>query len=290
LHVGAVTIAPTLQRAAILLTALLWANAWPNAEPTYTKFAKRLVNAHLADQPLPKLSDIQSGAKLADAYDVQKRFIDKVCKKHGGIAGYKGAVVGERGQKVLKLNGPLSAVLFRDGWIKAVDKPIVHLAKFPGTKIETEIGFVIGKPITKPVADLAELKPHVQAIVPVIELPAGRLKSTKPITALDLAAANVMSANYIVGRLNSVAKTNPEKVTIRLAKGGAKKNKTTGAAAHRGQWRNLLHQVNHALGQGYSIQSGHLIITGALGKIIPAERGDWSADFGELGKIDFSIQ
>ena len=82
------------------------------------------------------------------------------------------------------------------------------MAKFPGTKIETEVGFVIGKAIIRPINDVDALKAHVEAIVPVIELPAGKLEPTQPMVALDLAAANVLSANYIVGRRNPVAKVN----------------------------------------------------------------------------------
>ena len=272
---------------------MLWAVAWPSAGPTHIELAKRLAKAHLAGNALPQLSAIRPDATLADAYDMQKRFVDKVAKTHKGIAGYKGAVAGEAGQKALKLNGPLSAVLFRDGWLEAAAKPAIRLAKFPRTKIETEVGFIIGKAIIRPINDIDALKAHVEAIVPVIELPAGKLEPTQPMVALDLAAANVLSANYIVGRRNPVAKVNPNRATIRLArrlaKGDEEKNKTTGAAAHRGQWQNLLHQVNHALGQGREIQPGHLILTGALGKIAPAEPGDWTADFGELGKIEFSI-
>ena len=273
---------------------MLWAVAWPGAGPTHIELAKRVAKAHLAGNALPQLSVIMPEATLADAYDMQKRFVDKVAKTHKGIAGYKGAVAGEAGQKALKLNGPLSAVLFRDGWLEAAAKPAIRLAKFPGAKIEPEVGVIIGRAIIRPINNIDALKAHVEAIVPVIELPAGKLEAVQPMTALDLAAANVMSAKYIVGRRNPVAKVNPDRATIRLAKrlarGDEEKNKTTGAAAHRGQWQNLLHQVNHALGQGREIKPGHLILTGALGKIIPAEPGDWSGDFGALGKINFSIQ
>ena len=269
---------------------MLWAVAWPSAGPTHIELAKRLAKAHLAGNALPQLSAIRPDATLADAYDVQIRFVDKVAKKHKGIAGYKGAVAGAAGQKVLKLKGPLSAVLFRDGWLEATAKPTIRLAKFSGTKIETEVGFIIGKAITRSISDVDTMKAHVEAIVPVIELPAGKLEAAQPMTALDLAAANVMSANYIVGRRNPPAKVNPDRATIRLFKRDTEKNKTIGAAAHRGQWWNLLHQVNHALGQGHTIQPGQLILTGALGKIIPAEPGDWAADFGELGTIQFSLQ
>ena len=153
MHVGAVIAASTRHRIAILLITMLWAVAWPSAGPTHIELAKRLAKAHLAGNALPQLSAIRPDATLADAYDVQKRFVDKVAKKHKGIAGYKGAVAGADGQKALKLDGPLSAVLFRDGWLEAADKPTIRLAKFPGTKIETEVGFVIGRAIIRPIND-----------------------------------------------------------------------------------------------------------------------------------------
>ena len=273
---------------------MLWAVAWPSAGPTHIELAKRLAKAHLAGNALPQFSAIRPDATLPDAYDVQKRFVDKVAKKHKGIAGYKGAVAGAAEQKLLKLKGPLSAVLFQDGWLEATAKPTIRLAKFSGTKIETEVGFIIGKAITRSISDVDTMKAHVEAIVPVIELPAGKLRAAQPMTALDLAVANVMSANYIVVRCNPVAKVNPDRATIRLAKrlarGDEEKNKTTGAAADLGQWQNLLLQVNHAIGQRREIKPGHLTLTGALGKIIPAEPGDWAADFGKLGTIQFSLQ
>ena len=41
----------------------------------------------------------------------------------------------------------LSAVLFRDGWLEAGGRLNIRLGKFPGTKIETEVGFIIGEAI-----------------------------------------------------------------------------------------------------------------------------------------------
>ena len=61
---------------------MLWAVAWPSAVPTHIELAKRLAKAHLAGNALPQLSAIRPDATLADAYDVQKRFVDKVAKTH----------------------------------------------------------------------------------------------------------------------------------------------------------------------------------------------------------------
>ena len=41
-----------------------------------------------------------------------------------------------------------------------------------------------------------------------------------------------------------------------------------------GQWDNAVFQVNKALEQGYEVEKGQIIMTGSLGKIVPAELGD----------------
>ena len=158
------------------------------------RYVDGLVKAHYSGKALPQLNAIKLGATLANAYEVQGMFVSKVMKKRKGIAGFKGALVGLKGQKKFKVNKPLSAVIFQDGWLKAEDKPVVEMSQFPGIKVETEIGFIVGKTITKKIDGLFELKSHIESIVPVIELPAGKLENYGPLLAFDLAAANVLSS------------------------------------------------------------------------------------------------
>ena len=290
LHVGAVICSTLNNRIVISLAVFFGINLYPYADTVYMRYVDGLVKAHYSGKALPQLSAIKSGATLANAYEVQGMFVSKVMKKRKGIAGFKGALVGLKGQKKFKVNKPLSAVIFQDGWLKAEDKPVVEMSQFPGIKVETEIGFIVGKTITKKIDGLFELKSHFESIVPVIELPAGELENRGPLLALDLAAANVLSSQYIVGRRNPIGSVDPDNVEIRLSRGSIVLNNSTGAAAYKGQWKNLLYQVNRALDKGYTIQSGQMIITGALGDIIPAEPGSWSAEYGALGDITFLIR
>ena len=48
--------------------------------------------------------------------------------------------------------------------------------------------------------------------------------------------------------------------------------------------------INRTIESGYNIKKGDLLITGALGKMIAAEKGNYDADFGELGHLAFSIR
>ena len=63
-----------------------------------------------------------------------------------------------------------------------------------------------------------------------------------------------------------------------------------GSDAMDDQWQALQWLINHSLQQGYRLEAGQLFITGALGKMLTAELGDYRASFGELGELRFTIQ
>ena len=42
--------------------------------------------------------------------------------------------------------------------------------------------------------------------------------------------------------------------------------------------------------QGWTIEPGHILLTGALGKMVPGKTGKYIADYGPLGKIAFEIK
>ena len=56
------------------------------------------------------------------------------------------------------------------------------------------------------------------------------------------------------------------------------------------QWEALLWLVEQRLRDGYEVKRNDLLITGALGKVIPAEAGRYVADFGKLGRVTFSLR
>ena len=260
-----------------------------SADPTIESFARSAAEAHLADQPLPQLSFILPEATREQAVDAQFAYVDHILNRDE-IAGYKGAVAGADGQEKLGLNGPLSAVLFKSGWLESKDSPVLNIQPDITPAIETELGLILANPITEPVTDIASLKEKVAAIVPVVELPAARLAWSNPITAVDLTANNIGSAHYIVGPRTTDLALNLDQLKIRLYCGKQLINETTGGAARRGQWWNFLYQINEALDRGYELEAGQLVISGALGEIRRDGVGDYRATFSQLGTIRFSLK
>ena len=56
------------------------------------------------------------------------------------------------------------------------------------------------------------------------------------------------------------------------------------------QWEALMWLVRQRLQQGFEVKRDDLLITGALGKVVEAERGRYVADFGKLGRVTFSMR
>ena len=130
----------------------------------------------------------------------------------------------------------------------------------------------------------------MQALVPVIELPGGKKERKSKPTPTDGITSNITSANYIVGPETNPRSVDPDTLKISLKRNGKLLHETTGSTAANGQWHNFLHQINHAVQLGYPIKKGHLIITGALGKIAKGQPGHHVANFGSLGTIEFTLK
>lgn len=274
----------------VYISVFQFASADPSGTAALSprQFGEIQVERIWKSEGLEQFSERFSGAGISEAEIAQKAYVSGILGKKG-FAGIKGAVVGKGGQDMFEIDGPLSAVLFRDGWLDAKETPEVPIREGASPGIETELGIVFGERVDSPIPDVETLKKKVRAIVPVIELPAGKHNwSAKPM-ATDLVASNVDSDKYIVGEACVDLAVDLDSVPVKLYSGGRILNDTTGGDARNGQWWNFLRQVNWAVENGYSLSPGDLVITGALGKIVREGAGKYRAEYGQLGEIEFSL-
>ncbi len=239
---------------------------------------------------LQPLSSFETDADLETAYLAQKAFVESWIHETGTrIGGFKGAAASKSAQESNGLPGPMSAVLFRSGWISAkADLKLPRLDPDP-CAVETEIGYFFGADVPYEILNEEQLRSIVEWIAPVIELPANYSHKMKGKGVTDGIAANVGSHRYIVGKRVAAQTIDPDKLQIELHHEGSLEHAVKGSAAHRGQWGNLLKIVNQTIAQGYTIQRGQVILGGALGPIRAAKPGKYEANFGELGNIEFEI-
>jgi 2-keto-4-pentenoate hydratase len=67
-------------------------------------------------------------------------------------------------------------------------------------------------------------------------------------------------------------------------------NQGKAADALGDQWKALLWLVNGVVEHGYTIDPGQILITGAMGKMIPGKPGKYDGDWGVLGKMSWTVK
>ena len=264
---------------AILITSTAWADVY--------ELAEILIKAEGQNQLIPVLSVRYPELDIQTAYEVQKAYVRKRLV-NDKIAGYKAGLTSPEIQRKFGVEFPVAGVLFESG--KKGDKSVIENSDFKALMIETEIGFMVGKSITHQIKDVAELRGHIKAIMPVIELPDLGYEDLKKLKAVDIIASNVSATQFIVGQEKGLNGLNPNDLTVALSLDGQVVNQGKGSDALGDQWKAALWLVNFMVNQGWEIKPGQILITGVLGKMFPGKPGNYVADYGSLGKIRFEIR
>ena len=155
-----------------------------------------LMKAYQEKQPLPVLSANFPELDVEQAYAVQKAYVGKRLVTDQ-ISGFKAGLTSEGGQQRFGVEAPLAGVLFEAG--RLTGQPAIQRTDFHVLMLETEIGFVIGEAITRPVSDVAELKKYVRAVAPAIELPDLGYADMKQLKGVDIIATNVAARSISGG-------------------------------------------------------------------------------------------
>lgn len=255
-------------------------------EDTYSTWGSLLLEAKNKTGCFPVLSHKFPGASIEDAYGVQRYFVQHALAGKQPT-GFKAGLTSEGAQKRFGVKEPVAGVLFP---FAPGPGNRVSLKLFGRPMMETEIGMVIGKKITRPLKNKAELLEHIESIMPVIELPDLCFDDMKKLKSLDIIAANVSVKGYITGKkipANRLDQLDINNIDVVLYKDKKPVNRGKGSDAMGDQWQAALWLINRMVKQGWKLEPGQFIITGALGRMIPAIPGSYSADFGSLGTIVF---
>ena len=262
----------------LCFTMMAWAGV--------SEMADSLIKAYAEKQPAPVLSQVNPNLDVKTAYQVQKAYVQWRMTKDK-VAGFKAGLTTEGAQKATGVTSPVTGVLYDSGRLGG--SPVVDGKTFRMLAIETEIGFVIGQPINRPLRDIPELQQMVSAVMPAIELPDVGF-AAKVVKGVDLIAANVGAAKFIAGRPRPHQGVNLNQVNVTLSYNGQALYQGKGAEAMGDQWKAALWLVNSVVEQGYKVEPGQILITGALGKLILGKPGQYVADYGDFGKISFEVK
>ncbi len=267
---------------ALLLMVMLSVTAWSSTDD----MARLLVEAHMNNELLPLLSQTDSRLDISQAYEIQKKYV--TMRLDGdSIAGYKAGLTTPGAREKFRVSESVAGVLYRSG--KKSGSPLILSEAFARPMIETEIAFYVKRAINQRICYVEDLKSHIGAVLPAIELPDLNFADLKALKGVDLIAANVSATQFIVGNKKNKA-MDLDAVNVVLTRNGETVNEGKGSDAMGSQWEAVMWLVDTMVSKGWTIKPGDVLLTGALGNMIPGKPGLYKADFGKLGVIEFEIR
>ena len=276
-----------LSRSSCIVIAGLILFMWTAATATADDMVNAVVNAYSLVQPVPNPGSA-IGTDTAKAYEFQSQVVEGLKGRWGEVIGYKGGLTSEQAQKRFGLSSPVYGVLFAAGVQKSGS--VIPRDDFIRPFLETEIGFVMKKTITKPVASTDELKKMIAGVCPVFELPDMAFADMKNITAADFIGANVGARMIVKGKVRPLSALSKvaDPIVVKLGNEVYVEGKPTDAMGN--QLEALKWVVNEVVKNGGSVKKGNLIITGALGGMKPLKPGKYVANYGGLGTLTFTAK
>ncbi len=243
--------------------------------------------------PIKPLSVLHPDASLTDALAVQRSVV-RVLSQSDRIIGFKSGPITSDPFDVNRPSGPATGVLFESGRSWASEPVELNLEELGQSVIETELGFIVsrGLDISTRISDVSQIKGAFESVVRVIEIPIDlKRRMNSDLTSIDLVAANIGSRRTVVASDGvSPDDFEPDRLTIRLTRDGKELHQLSGDSVEGGIWERMMVVVNRIVDQGYTLRSGDLVISGALGKVHPADPGTYIANYGDLGTIEFTIK
>jgi 2-keto-4-pentenoate hydratase len=206
--------------------------------------------------------------------------------------GFKAGLTSKTSQEKFSVKQPVAGVLLAGGRVTASAERGYVIEASSGSKLmlELEIGFQLTETLTRPISDVATLKALVKAIYPVIELPDLGFQHMPSLLGTDIIANNVAARKYILGAASASQPGDINVLPVKLYHNEQLILEGLGSDAMDDQWQALGWLINQSLANGWVIEPGQILITGALGKMLPAQPGKYSADFAELGKIEWRVE
>ncbi|QHD88391.1 2-keto-4-pentenoate hydratase (plasmid) [Gordonia sp. JH63] len=246
--------------------------------------AQRLAEAEINRAPCAPIRDLIDTADIDSAYAVQQHNVAAARASGRYVVGRKIGLTSPAVQRQLGVDQPDFGVLYDDMDVSnSVQIPINRLLQ---PKIEAEVAFVLGRSITDPVeADAA--RDHVAEVIAAFEIVDSRVADWD-ISLADTIADNASSGLYVLGdRLNVNSAPDLAAVTMTVTdEQGTTLSAGTGADCLGSPYKALAWLANTALRFGNPLQEGDVILSGALGPMVPVTAGaTYTATISDIGTV-----
>jgi 2-keto-4-pentenoate hydratase len=233
--------------------------------------AAQLRKAEETGVPIAPLRDVLPAGSVEAAYEVQQVNVAHWVGDGRRIVGRKIGLTSEAVQRQMGVDQPDFGTLFADMCL-ADGEPIPAGAVLQA-RAEAEVAVVLNRDLPNPDMTFGELTSAIDHLLPAIEVVGSRIRDWD-ISIVDTVADNASSGAFVLGA-NAV---DPRSVDLYAAGmvlelGGRVRSVGAGAACLGHPFRAALWLARRMAAEGEPLRAGDLVLTGALGPIVPLEPG-----------------
>lgn len=245
--------------------------------------AERLANAAADKAPCGPVRDLIGREDIDAAYRVQSRNIDALLASGRTVVGRKIGLTSPAVQKQLGVDQPDFGVLLDNFDVSGHDP--VDFSRLLQPRIEAEIAFVLLNDITASIT--AEQAPeYVDQVFASFEIVDSRIAGWD-ISLADTVADNASSGLYVLGdSLPRSEAPDLAEVTMAMTADGERVSAGKGSDCLGSPWEALVWLANTSLSYGSPLRAGEVILSGALGPMVPVTPGStYTASISGIGDV-----
>lgn len=250
--------------------------------------ALALREAEISALPCSPVRQLIGDQDIEAAYKVQEINVNWSLKNGNSLCGSKIGLTSAAVQKQLGVDQPDFGVLYLHTQIENNAK--VNAKELMQPKAEAEIAFVLKSGFEQPVTDIQQIIDATDYITASIEVVGSRVANWD-IRITDTIADNASASHFVLGSNKISAKDfDFENCQMKLLKNEELVSQGSGAACMGNPLNALMWLANTRLKLGNPLKAGEIILSGALGPMVPAVSGDtFTAEIDGLGAVSFSI-
>jgi 2-keto-4-pentenoate hydratase len=251
---------------------------------TVTEAADRIALAARNRQPIAPVRTLIGESDIDLAYAVQQELISRRIEAGAVVVGRKIGLTSPAVQRQLGVDQPDFGVLFADMDMSSEPKIPSHRLLQP--KAEAEIAFVLKDDLDGEVLSTEEVNSAVDHAVAALEIVDSRIADWD-LTIADTVADNASSGLFVLGadRL-TLDEFSPRDATMRMYANDKLVSEGDGKACLGDPLLALTWLARTAAAYGNPLRAGQIILSGALGPMVPAPPGTRiRAEIAPLGEV-----
>jgi 2-keto-4-pentenoate hydratase len=233
--------------------------------------AARLLAAQTRRQPTWPVRDLIGSTDIDVAYQVQRRIIDARIDAGARVVGRKIGLTSEAVQRQVKVDRPDFGVLLDD--MQFDDGELIPHGLLLQPRAEVEIAFALAEDL-ETALDGEAVRAAIAYASPAIEIVDSRVHGWD-IAITDTVADNASSGAFVLGSAQvSLSDFEPRQVRMALTRAGETVSTGLGTASLGDPLTAVAWLAQTAVEYGAPLRAGEIILSGALGPLVPVLPGD----------------